>query len=161
MTLFLDFICHFFFTFPPIFMFPHRYVWSFMRGEGGDLALFTALSSTPKTGDTVRHSKYLLNGLNEGFASVISPVLRISEPAIEIKVSIPSTHHYQRFSAFVFTFGGNYSFDLHLFIVQIFHPLHDCRHSVLGWLVCTQRRSESFSAPLLISMTLTCFLQDL
>lgn len=131
------------------------------EGWGWGLGFVHCSIPTPRTGDAVRHSKYLLNGLNEGFASVFSPVLGISEPAMEIEVSIPSTHHYQRFSAFVFTFGGNYSFDLLLFIVQIFHPLHDCRHSVLGWLMCSQRRSLSFLSPLLISMSLTCSLQDL
>lgn len=128
------------------------------EGWGWGLSFVHCSIPTPRTGDAVRHSKYLLNGFNEGFASVFSPVLRISEPAMEIKVSIPSTPHYHRFSAFVFTFAGNYFFDFHLFTIQIFHPLH---HSVLGWPMCSQRRSLSFLSSLLISMTLTYSLQDL
>lgn len=147
------------FSFFSLFLFSHCYV-SFMRGEGGNLVLFTALSPTPRTGDAVRHSEYLLNELNEGFASVFSLVLRISEPVIERKISIPSTHRYQRFFCLCFYLVGTTLLIFTFFIVQIFHQLHDCRCLLPGWLWWVQhRRSLPSSASLLISMTPTCSLQ--
>lgn len=155
MTFFLGFLGFYFFP----YFFVSLLLCKLHGGWRWGLGFVHSLSPTPRTGGTVRQSTCWLDELNEGFASVFSLVLRISEPVMEIEISGPRTHGYQRFAVFVFTFGGNYSSELHLFMVGIFQ-LRDCQCSVAGrlWWV-PRRRSLPSLALLLISVTLACPLQ--
>lgn len=66
------------------------------------------------------------------------------EQVIEIKSPISSAHCYQTVKDFLVpTYGRNYSFDLHLFIVRIFYQLCECvitRH----WGYCTAKKIFAF-----------------